>query len=738
MSRIPPMPAPQPHHQPTANQHGITSATPLRLWATTLLLSAFLLFLIQPTIGRLLLPWFGGAPAVWTTCMLFFQTLLFAGYLYSHLLATRLTIRSQLITHGLLLLVAAALIRLQPAPAWKPDNSSVPIFRLLLLLSLTAGVPYFVLSTTSPLLLKWLAIAAPAARPHRLYALSNAGSLAALIAYPALLEPLLPLTVQTTAFDWTFRLFAFCCGTCAFWMYRNAGHDALPLAAPVAATVATPVTAASPAGVSPGDAPAALVRWLLLSGLASVMLLAGTSEICQDVAVIPFLWIAPLALYLLSFILCFESDRWYVRGVFGPLTATIIPLLGWLHLFGTRLHFLVQLTAWLTGLFCVFMLCHGELARLRPGAQRLTLFYLTLAAGGAAGGLLCAVAAPLLLPALWEHHLALLACAILAAAVWFDHRGWLGPHTRPPLPAATAAIVVVAIVLLDLASSVTEYSESIASSRNFYGVLRVENYADEDAVLMKHGRIIHGLQFRGLPAVPTMYYGYQSGVGRAITALRERHAATGTGTGLRIGLVGLGTGTLAAWGRPEDTLVFYEINPDVVRLAKQHFSFLKDSPANIEIIEGDARLSLEFEPPRQFDLLVLDAFSGDAIPVHLLTREALDVCRRHLKPTGILACHISNMHFDLARVTAGLADAAGMACIQWDDPPVADEQDGRPKISAPGSRWCLLADSPATLQADVLQKHSELPVASERVVWTDDHSNLLQVMGFSRTNGSSP
>ncbi|MFM7057152.1 MAG: spermidine synthase, partial [Planctomycetota bacterium] len=669
-------------------------------------------------------------PAVWTTCMLFFQTLLFAGYLYAHLLATRLPVHSQLSVHGLLLLIAAVLVQLQPDPSWKPVDSSVPIPRILLLLSLTAGLPYFVLSATSPLLLRWLTLSAPGTSPHRLYALSNAGSLAALLAYPALLEPLFPLSIQTATFNGTFRLFAICCGLCLVRMFRSTARSRRAVAIPPPAFNRSPDASLRP----PGTTPPSLTRWLTLSCLASVMLLAGTSEICQDVAVIPFLWIAPLTLYLLSFILCFESDRWYRRGLYAPLTATIIPILGWLHLFGTRLHFIVQLAPWLIGLFCIFMLCHGELARLRPGPQRLTLFYLTLAAGGAAGGLLCAVVAPLLLPALWEHHLGLLASALLATWIWFDQRGWLRHNTRPPLTAATAAIVVIACVLLDLASSLTEYAESIASRRNFYGVLRIENYADEDAVLMKHGRIVHGLQFRSLPAVPTMYYGYQSGVGRAITALRER--IDQPGTGLRIGLVGLGTGTLAAWGRPADNLVFYEINPDVIRLAKEHFRFLRDSQATVEIVEGDARLALEFEPPRDFDLLVLDAFSGDAIPIHLLTREALDVCRRHLKPQGILACHISNVHFDLARVTTGLADAAGMACLQWDDPPVADENDGRPKISAPGSRWTLLANSPEILQADVLQSPAALPPPESRVVWTDDHSHLLQVLDFAETSRS--
>ena len=692
---------------------GLHSMTLLRLWGCTILVSAFLLFQVQPLTGRLILPWFGGAPAVWTTCMLFFQTVLFAGYLYAHLLSTRLPLRTQLIVHTVLLLGAATFLNIAPDADWKPADSSIPIARILLLLAATAGIPCFVLSTTSPLLLRWLAVAAPGYPPHRMYALSNTGSLAALLLAPTLFDPLLPLSLQTVVFEWSFRGFALACGLCAIRLFRD--HSAAANSSAAAANVANDILPTPP-----------ILRWFSLACLASVMLLAGTSTICQDVAVIPFLWVGPLALYLVSFILCFESDRWYRRGIFAPLTALSVPLLSWLHMFGLHVHLTVQLAGWMSGLFCIFMLCHGEVARLRPDSQRLTLFYLTLSAGGVFGGLLCALAAPLLLPALWDHHFGLLVSGVLACAVWFDDRGWIGPDSRPPLPAAAAGIALVAVVLLDLAASVTEYSDAIAATRNFYGELRVEDYPEEKAVLMKHGRIIHGLQFRGLPAVPTMYYGYQSGVGRAITALRN--TANAEQRGLRIGLVGLGTGTLAAWGQPRDTFIFYEINPEVVRLAEAHFSFLRDCPSTIEIVEGDARLSLEFEQPRMFDLLVLDAFSGDSIPVHLLTREALAVCRRHLKPDGIIAVHISNLHFNLARLTAGLADDFGMACVQLTDSAVLDSASGRNKASSPGSRWSLLAMKPEVLRADVLQRVAADPPRSERVLWTDDYSNLLQLV----------
>ncbi len=688
--------------------------------AGTVFLSAFLLFQIQPLISRLLLPSFGGAPAVWTTCMLFFQTLLFGGYLYSHLLVSRLSRPWQAGLHTGLLLLACLLLQITPPAASTAVAVGSPVLQILRLLLTTVGLPYFVLSTTGPLLLSWFAELCPGRSPHRLYALSNAGSLLALLSYPFVIEPLLALSGQTRSWQVVFVLFAVCCAgvllgglkvvTVRAFSSTQGAHPAVAAASRVAAA-AIPWSLRS--------------AWFGLSCLATVLLLAETAQICQDVAVVPFLWIGPLALYLLSFILCFESDRWYLRRWWCLVSAALLLALCYIQAFGTQSPLLLQLAVWFGSLAAVFMLCHGELARLRPGSDQLTLFYLTTAAGGACGGIAVGVLAPLLLPQYWEHDVGILAAALLALGVWFDDRGWL-QNRRPPLPAAAAAMLLIVSILTVAAASVSGWMESIAVRRTFYGVLEVERDEVEDAVVLRHGRITHGLQFRRLPSVPTTYYGYETGAARAIAVLRER-AESGGGR-LKAGLVGLGTGTLAAYGRRGDQFVFYEIDPGVVQLAREQFRFLSDSAADIRIIEGDARLQLEAQSPQQYQLLVLDAFSGDAVPTHLLTQEAVRLCRRHLAPGGILAIHISNLHLNLRRVTEGVAAAEGLATVSLLKAPGADPETGQPLQSSPGSIWTLMAEQPETLRHELFRS-AEAPLQqSLRVLWTDDYSNLLQLI----------
>lgn len=688
--------------------------------AGTVFLSAFLLFQIQPLISRLLLPSFGGAPAVWTTCMLFFQSLLFAGYLYSHLLVSRLSRTKQAGLHAGLLVLACVLLQITPPAASAAETSGSPVLQILRLLLTTVGLPYFVLSTTGPLLLSWFAELCPGRSPHRLYALSNAGSLLALLSYPFVIEPLLALSGQTRSWQVVFVLFACCCagvllGGLKIVAVRSAG---------AAAGGSLPAAAAA-GGVRPAIPWSLRFAWFGLSCLATVLLLAETAQICQDVAVVPFLWIVPLALYLLSFILCFESDRWYLRRWWCLVSAALLLALCYIQAFGTQSPLLLQLAVWFGSLGAVFMLCHGELARLRPGPDQLTLFYLTTAAGGACGGIAVGVLAPLLLPQYWEHDVGILAAALLALGVWFSERGWLQSR-RPPLPAAAAAMLLIVSILTVAAASVSGWLESLAVRRTFYGVLEVERDEVEDAVVLRHGRITHGLQFRGLPSVPTTYYGYETGVARAIAVLRER--AQSGGGGLKAGLVGLGTGTLAAYGRPGDRFVFYEIDSGVVQLAREQFRFLSDSAAEIEIIEGDARQQLEAQSPQQYQLLVLDAFSGDAVPTHLLTQEAVQLCRRHLAPGGILAIHISNLHLNLRRVTEGVAAAEGLATVSLLKAPGVDAETGQPLQSSPGSIWTLMAEEPETLRHDLFRSAERPLPQSLRVLWTDDYSNLLQLI----------
>jgi hypothetical protein len=465
-------------------------------------------------------------------------------------------------------------------------------------------------------------------------------------------------------------------------------------------------------------------RWLILSMVASTMLLAVTNEVCQDVAVIPFLWVVPLSLYLLSFILCFESDRWYRRSWYSLGTAILALAVCWLQSFGSRTWLPLQLMIYFGCLFSICMLCHGELARLRPSADSLTAFYLTLSAGGAVGGLFVGLLAPLIFPAFWEHSLGMIVSCVIAVFVYFDHRGWLQDGPQPPTMWKLLAILLFAGLGTVFAAAVTSYTNAVAMVRNFYGVLEVQNDTIEDAVILRHGRIIHGIQLNEIPSFPTMYYGYNTGVGKAIEQLRERR------TPLKIGLVGLGAGTLAAYGQPGDMFRFYEINENVTRLAKQHFTFLKNCPSTIDVIHGDARLMLENETPQEFDLLVLDAFSGDAVPTHLLTEEAAKVYLQHLKPDGLIAIHISNLHFDLRRVTDGLAEVAKLQAITLETAPVIDRITGAQSLIEPGSRWVLMSREKSLLESDLYMRFlsQNMQPQRDKVLWTDDFSNLIEVL----------
>jgi SAM-dependent methyltransferase len=397
----------------------------------------------------------------------------------------------------------------------------------------------------------------------------------------------------------------------------------------------------------------------------------------------------------------------------------------WLQSVGSKSYLPLQVTVYFAALFAICMLCHGELARLRPDPQYLTAFYLTMSAGGAGGGLFVALLAPQVFPGFWEIYVGLVACSFLAIIVYFGDKGWLAPNDRPPMFWSGLAIGLIAIVGTVFASAVTSYDRSVAMRRNFYGVLEVSVDERDDAVVMRHGRIMHGLQLRSPEqrTTPTMYYGVNSGVGRVLAELRARRPQ------LRVGLVGLGVGTLAAYGREGDTFHFYEINDNVVRLAREHFTFLEDSPAEVDVVMGDARLSLENAAPQEFDLLVLDAFSGDAIPTHLLTREALQVCLRHVRPDGVIALHISNLHFDLRPVTEALAEDAGLHVVTLDARGTVDPATGQQNPVNPSSRWVLYTRDAELLESPRVQEIATT-VPARRVLWTDDFSNLIQVLNW--------
>lgn len=674
------------------------------LFCCAVFVSAFLLFQVQPLISKAILPWYGGTPSVWTTCMLFFQVVLFAGYAYAHLVSARLPVRLQAGAHLALLVGAVLLLRILPSTAAKPADVHAPVLQIVQLLAATVGLPYFILSTTGPLLQRWYSLVFPLRSPYRLYALSNAGSLLALLSYPFVFEPWLGMSQQARWWQWGFWAFAGLCAACIARLLHS--------------TRQTRERARSTPAAAPRPAFRRLALWFILALAPSAMLLATTNQVCQNLAVVPFLWVAPLSLYLLSFILCFDSDRWYWRRSWSAAMGACVLAFGWMFIFESAVSLWTQIAVYFGTLLAMCMVCHGELARMRPPPEHLTEFYLTLSAGGAGGGLFVAVLAPLLFSDYWEFHLCLAIGCGAAIATFFHAQRWVGGDRRTPLPALVAAILLLAGVGVMWLDRWQQHAAAIDVDRNFYGVLRAE-HVDRNGIqltVLRNGGIIHGLQFRRpeFQREPTSYYSRTSGVGRVAAVLAERAQP------LRIGVVGLGVGTVAAYGRAGDTIRFYEINPADVRMAQAHFSFVSDSAADVEFVVGDARLSLEREPPQQFDLLILDAFLGDAVPTHLLTRQAMEVYLRHMRDDGIIAIHVSNMHFDLYPVAAGLAAEFDLTLRAIDDP-------GGGALGHPSSSWVLLARDANALSDARLTGRSRRRT-TDRVLWTDDHSNAFELL----------
>lgn len=645
--------------------------------------------------------------------MLFFQVTLFAGYVYAHLTTTHLSPRWQAGLHILLLLAAAVLLPITPDDTWKPDGSTAPTFRIVALLTMCVGLPYFILSSTGPLLQRWFSLQAPGASPYRLYSLSNIGSLLALISFPFLFEPALASPAQASIWSWGFRIFAVFCAVCACGVFRLKREDSA-----VSRASADGDESEGDVQQPPGWADRA--TWFGLAMVASVMLLATTNQVCMDVATVPFLWILPLTLYLMSFILCFDADRWYSRKWYlGLMGAAFLGVLKTL-LSGTEVSIVIQVSVYLSAMFCCCMVCHGELARQKPGTRYLTQFYLLMSAGGAGGGLFVGLIAPHAFPAYWELHIGIVACLLITLLVLFrDRTSYL--YRGQPRPTWVMIGLWVSLVTWSLRCHARDgVKAAIDVSRNFYGVLQVRDETDNEDVSkhrrgMFHGSILHGTQFLSdaKKNLPTTYYGRESGVGLVL----QRHR---TGQQRRIGVVGLGVGTLAVYGQKQDQMRFYEINSEVIRMAKQYFSFLNETDCSTEMILGDARLSMEHEKPQNYDILVLDAFSGDAIPTHLLTREAAQVYLRHLRDDGILCVHISNLHFDLQPVAEGLARDAGMhaACVQT----MPDQELGTNLC-----HWMLLSKQP--IPDDILDAAEAITVPSESdLLWTDEWSNLLSVL----------
>jgi SAM-dependent methyltransferase len=680
-----------------------TATRPMLLFGVTIFLSAALLFEVQPLIAKAILPWFGGSAAVWTTCMLFFQVTLLAGYAYAHAL-TRLAPSRQAAVHLVLLGLSLLSLPIVPATWWKPTGAEDPLLRILGLLAMTIGLPYLVLSASSPLLQAWYSRLSGGAVPYRFFALSNAGSLIALLSYPVLVEPALTGHVQAWSWSAGYAVFAVLCATIA-WRARRAP----PLSAePLDCGALRP---------SPGS----YAIWIGLPACASALLLAVTSHLSQNVAAIPLLWILPLSIYLLSFILCFESDRWYRRPVFLPLFAVALCAMAYAQTEGTAIvEIRVLIPLFLAGLFVCCMVCHGEVARRKPAPRYATSFYLAIATGGALGGIFVGVIAPRVFNALYDLQIALAACALGAVAVFAPDLPRQNPRARVTWGlAALLSLVMIGYLAWDTSDTL---SDTVLLARNFYGALRVTDFEAAPPVPeyreLDHGTIDHGEQFLEpkLRRLPTTYYAPSTGLGLALRTLQPTTAH------MRVGVIGLGAGTTAAWGRKGDDYRIYEINPIVETIARDQFTYLADSRAQIDVVTGDARLSLEREPAQRFDLIAVDAFSGDSIPVHLLTREAMGLYWRHLKPDGVLAVHVSNQYLDLAPVVELEADAFDKTARQVEN----DEDDATQAFSAD---WVLVTSRPDFFNRPLLRNAAALIAVPHGLrIWTDDYSNLWQIL----------
>lgn len=662
------------------------------LIALTVFLSAFLLFLVQPLIAKQILPWFGGSAGVWTTCLVFFQAVLLGGYAYAHALIRHIPPKRQALVHSVLLAASLLALPIVAHSSWQPAGDEQPIPRILALLVATVGLPYFLLSATGPLAQAWYSKSMGRV-PWRLFALSNLGSLAALLAYPFAVEPWISTRLQALIWSTGFAVFAMLCAAVA---WRSAG------------TCEAVEVVMRDAG-EPGPSRGRRLLWLVLAAIGSALLLAVSNHMTQNLASVPFLWIVPLSIYLLTFILCFDSENWYRRPVFLAAAALLIPAMGWLL---DSLNLALAIPVYLAGLFVLCMFCHGELARLKPAPQHLTGFYLSLSAGGVAGGLLVGIVAPYAFGGYYELGFALVACALLAVWQTRELRAWVP---------AVFTYVALAAAWCTHGQIETATGAGVAiATRNFYGAIRVKDYGPPEHIrTLRHGPILHGGQWlkdEGTRRRATTYYSPASGFGLALGALRSRGP-------LHVGVIGLGAGSIAAWGRKGDRIRFYEIDPAVIAAARSGFRYLDDSAARVDVVLGDARLSLQRESPQGFDLLVIDAFSGDSIPAHLLTVEAMAVYLRHLKPDGALLYHATNRYLDIASVVRGLADHRGLGT--WRVFHDAGAEGSAQFLFA--SEWILVGGERTGLDA-LTGRQSPANARPGEAPWTDDYNNLLGIL----------
>jgi spermidine synthase len=678
-------------------------------YAWTMFLSSFLLFQVQPLMGKYILPWFGGSPTVWTVCLLFFQGMLLIGYTYAHLITQYLRPKAQVITHLLLMLAAAISLPLSPSLFRDATNNSMPVLNILYILGGSLGITYLFISSNSPLLQKWISSGKTAStKPYRLYTLSNAGSLLALVSYPFLFEPYLSRAVQVKLWSVGMVILLVSLAICQIpvWRFENNMQKQLPVETKQ----------------SPGSSMNTFF-WFCLSACASAILLSVTNKICFDIAAVPFLWVLPLCLYLITFMICFNEFPVYSRHWYGGAYFTmLIAVCGVLYL-KAYLGLYWQLSVYLSALFFGCMICNGELVKLKPPATELTWFYLIISLGGVSGSIAVAVLAPLIFSDFYEFQISLMTAGLLMfIIIWYQSN----KQFRSGILRKWAYLVSIWLVagLALIVEAVHSRQDVINIHRNFFGTLKVsELYStnpQRHQYLLNNGDVIHGFQLlrKDLMKLPTSYYGENSGGGLAMRYLTGEK-------GRKIGIIGLGTGTLAVYGKKDDVIRFYEINPAIIRIAKEQFTFLSETEARIEILEGDARLLLEREKTQHYDLLIVDAFSNDSIPVHLLTIEAIKLYFKHLNPNGILSIHLSNRYLDLRPV---IRTAAEELKVEWglieDTSPTSEYFRTLPSI------WMLMSRNDQFFKLPSIKKTvNRKNIAVSRVrLWTDDYTALFPLI----------
>lgn len=667
-------------------------------YGLTIFLSAFLLFQVQPLIGKMILPWFGGSAAVWTTCMLFFQLILLLGYFYSHWVVRKLSPLHQSLVHGALLLVSLLLIPIAPSVDWKPLGAENPTLRILGLLTVSIGLPYFVLSTTGPLLQAWFARERFGVVPYRLFALSNFGSMLALLAYPIVVEPVFPTVWQSYLWSILYACFVAACGLLA-WR----GRHGEALVTPVQADSAPPHWRDK-------------LLWASLAACPSILMVADTSFLTTNIAPIPMIWVAPLALYLLSFILAYERRGIYQRRIFLPLLVLGLGALAFLPTLSiSALPIALSMGINLCAFFVACMVCHGELSRLQPHPSHLTGYYLMLSLGGVIGGFFVGVIAPYAFNSNYELSIAIVLTGLVTAVAVIPRTHFSRPVWQR-LSLAGTTLLLLGLTALRVSDHLDETHGAEVTQRNFYGTLQVFNNVEGGWRTMFHGQITHGRQFTAPDKLdtPTTYYSPEGGVGKTMLIQRAQGP-------MRVGVIGLGVGTLVSYGRAGDYFRLYEIDPLVIDIAHKNFSFLSRTAAKTDIVLGDARLQLEREPDQQFDVLVVDAFSGDSVPIHLLTYEAFAQYFRHLKPQGVLAVHITNRFLDLRPVVQTAADHFGaqVRLVQ---------AAGLPEKLVLRSDWALLTRNTLLLQHPSLVDATTIAPRPGFRPWKDDYSSILSVM----------